>query len=390
MPDGGESVTLRAHSEIADIPAAVWDACAGSGRPFLSHAFLSALEDSGSATPKTGWQPQHLSVTDGTGAVLGVAPLYLKSHSHGEYVFDWGWADAYERAGGRYYPKLQVSVPFTPVAGPRFLIRPDANYDAVFTALLSGMLTLAKRSGVSSLHITFPTGDEWRRLGDAGFLQRIGHQYIWENRGYQTFDDFLATLTARKRKAIRKERRTVADSGLVLRALQGGDIQTRHWDAFDMCYRATADTKWGHPYLTRDFFHRIGACMAERIVLVIAEDGGTPVAGALNFLGDDAIYGRNWGCIGDTPFLHFEACYYQAIDFAIAHGLARVEAGAQGEHKIQRGYLPKETYSAHWIADPGFEDAVRNFLVRESAAMRHEIPALAGLGPYRHSGADNR
>jgi len=322
-------------------------------------------------------------VTGGDGGMLGVAPLYLKSHSYGEYVFDWGWAEAYERAGGRYYPKLQVSVPFTPVAGRRFLIRPGADYEAVFAALLSGMMTLARRTGVSSLHVTFPTGDEWRRLGEAGFLQRVGHQYVWQNRGYESFDDFLATLTARKRKAIRKERRVVADSGLVVRCLHGSEIQPHHWDAFDQCYRATAAHKWGHPYLTQAFFHAIGERMADRIVLVLAEDQGTTVAGALNLLGDDAVFGRNWGCVGDYPFLHFECCYYQAIEFAIANGLGRVEAGAQGEHKIQRGYLPVETYSAHWIADPGLEDAVRHFLARETAMIGHEIEALTEFGPYR-------
>jgi len=383
MPDGGDSVTLRAHAQIGDITSAAWDACAGTGDPFVSHAFLSALEDSGSATPESGWQPQHLSVTGADGGVLGVAPLYLKSHSYGEYVFDWGWAEAYERAGGRYYPKLQLSVPFTPVVGPRFLIRPGADYEAVFSALLSGMMTLARQIGVSSLHVTFPTGDEWRRLGEAGFLQRVGHQYIWQNRGYESFDDFLATLTARKRKAIRKERRVVADSGLVVRRLHGCEIQPQHWDAFDQCYRATAAHKWGHPYLTQAFFHAIGERLADRIVLVLAEDQGTTVAGALNLLGDDAVYGRNWGCVGDYPFLHFECCYYQAIEFAIAKGLSRVEAGAQGEHKIQRGYLPVETYSAHWIADPGLENAVRQFLARETAMVGHEIEALTDVGPYR-------
>jgi len=383
MPDGGESLTLRAHAAIGDIVPAAWDACAGPGDPFVSHAFLSALEDSGSATANTGWQPQHLTVTGGDGEMLGAAPLYLKSHSYGEYVFDWGWAEAYERAGGRYYPKLQASVPFTPVGGPRFLIRPGADREVVFTVLLSGMMTLARRIGVSSLHVTFPTRDEWRRLGEAGFLQRVGRQYVWRNRGYASFDDFLATLTARKRKAIRKERRVIAESGLTIRRLRGDEIEPTHWAAFDRCYRATAAHKWGHPYLTRAFFDAIGERMAERIVLVIAEDRGTPVAGALNLLGDEAIYGRNWGCVGDYPFLHFECCYYQAIEFAIAHGLGRVEAGAQGEHKIQRGYLPVETYSAHWIADPGLEDAVRHFLERETAMVGHEIEALTDYGPYR-------
>jgi hypothetical protein len=387
MPDGGEAVAVRVLNRIGDLPAAAWDACAGDGNPFVSHAFLLALEESGSATPSTGWQPQHLAVVDADDRVLGVAPLYLKGHSYGEYVFDWAWADAYERAGGTYYPKLQGCVPFTPVAGPRFLIRPDADAVAVFQALLGGMVTLARRAGVSSLHVTFPTHAEWTRLGDAGFLQRIGLQYIWENRGYASFDDFLATLTARKRKAIRKERRAVADAGIVLRCLRGGEIRSHHWDTFDRCYRATADHKWGHPYLTREFFHRLGETMGERIVLVFAERDGRPVAGALNLLGAEALFGRNWGCLDEVPFLHFEACYYQAIDFAIAHGLRRVEAGAQGEHKIQRGYLPVETYSAHWIADPGLAEAVRHFLTRETVAMRQQIAGLAALGPYREDTA---
>ncbi len=382
MPDGSEPAAVRVIPEIAQLPAAEWDACAGDN-PFVRHAFLAALEDSGSVSAETGWLPQHLAIADSDGRLLGCVPLYLKSHSYGEYVFDWGWADAYERAGGRYYPKLQASVPFTPVTGPRLLVRPDAERAAVADALITGMLALARRHDVSSLHVTFPTADEWHRLGEAGFLQRVGIQYHWENRGYQSFDEFLAGLASRKRKAIRRERREVAESGLHIRTLTGGDIRPLHWDAFYRFYLATSDKKWGPSYLTRDFFHKLGETMAERVVLVLAELGSEPVAGALNLMGGGVLYGRNWGSIGRFRFLHFEACYYQAIEFAIRHGLKRVEAGAQGEHKIQRGYLPAETYSSHWIRDSGFRDAVADFLERERAGLRHEQLVLSGLAPFR-------
>jgi predicted N-acyltransferase len=382
MPDGSEPAAVRVIPEIAQLPAAEWDACAGDN-PFVRHAFLAALEDSGSVSAETGWLPQHLAIADSDGRLLGCVPLYLKSHSYGEYVFDWGWADAYERAGGRYYPKLQASVPFTPVTGPRLLVRPDAERAAVADALITGMLALARRHDVSSLHVTFPTADEWHRLGEAGFLQRVGIQYHWENRGYQSFDEFLAGLASRKRKAIRRERREVAESGLHIRTLTGGDIRPLHWDAFYRFYLATSDKKWGPSYLTRDFFHKLGETMAERVVLVLAELGSEPVAGALNLMGGGVLYGRNWGSIGRFRFLHFEACYYQAIEFAIRHGLERVEAGAQGEHKIQRGYLPAETYSSHWIRDSGFRDAVADFLERERAGLRHEQLVLSGLAPFR-------
>jgi predicted N-acyltransferase len=382
MPDGSEPAAVRVIPEIAQLPAAEWDACAGDN-PFVRHAFLAALEDSGSVTAETGWLPQHLTIVDPDGRLLGCVPLYLKSHSYGEYVFDWGWADAYERAGGRYYPKLQASVPFTPVTGPRLLVRPDADRAAVADGLIAGMLGLARRHGVSSLHVTFPTADEWQRLGEAGFLKRVGIQYHWENRGYRSFDEFLAGLASRKRKAIRRERREVAESGLHIRTLTGADIQPRHWDAFYRFYLATAEKKWGPSYLTREFFHRLGETLAERVVLVLAELGGEPVAGALNLMGGGVLYGRNWGSIGRFRFLHFEACYYQAIEFAIRHGLDRVEAGAQGEHKIQRGYLPVETYSAHWIHDPGFRGAVADFLERERIGLRHEQLVLSSLAPFR-------
>jgi predicted N-acyltransferase len=388
MPDGGEARAVRVLGGIADVPAAAWDACAGPDNPFVGHAFLRALEDSGSAVARTGWQPRHLTVTDRSGGVIGAAPLYLKSHSYGEYVFDWAWADAYERAGGRYYPKLQASVPFTPVTGPRLLVRPDADREAVAGALIAAMAELGRRSDVSSLHVTFPTRPEWERLGAAGFLQRLGRQYHWENHGYGSFENFLATLSARKRKAIRQERRKVAESGLTIRTLTGEAIEPRHWDAFHRFYMATSDRKWGSPYLTRAFFHRIGETMAERTVLVVAEDRGKPVAGALNLVGADTLYGRNWGSLGHYPLLHFEACYYRAIEFAIERGLRCVEAGAQGEHKIQRGYLPVETYSAHWIADPGFREAVEEFLARERSQTRYEIEALTDYAPFRRTGRD--
>jgi len=383
MPDGAEPVTANLLGAIDEVSAEAWDACAGLDNPFVSHAFLSALEQSGSAVPETGWQPRHLVVPDRDGALLGAAPLYLKSHSYGEYVFDWGWADAYERAGGSYYPKLQACVPFTPVTGPRLLVRPGAEAEAVSAALVAAMAEVARRYQVSSLHVTFCEHGEWRRLGDAGFLQRTGRQFHWENRGYDSFDAFLGSLASRKRKMIRKERRKVAESGITLRALRGEAIEPRHWDAFHRFYLATADRKWGSPYLTREFFHQLGETLAERVVLVVAEDRGELTAAALNLLGEDALYGRNWGALGDYRFLHFEACYYQAIDFAIEHGLARVEAGAQGEHKIQRGYMPVETYSAHWIADPGLRDAVENYLAHERREIAQEIDGLAAYGPFR-------
>jgi uncharacterized protein len=382
MPDGSDSLAVKVIGRMAEVPAAEWDACAGDN-PFVSHAFLSALEDSGSVSAETGWLPQHLLLPDPKGGLLGCAPLYLKSHSYGEYVFDWNWADAYERAGGRYYPKLQCSVPFTPATGPRLLTNPAADRDEVEAGLVAAMLELARRHRASSLHITFPPRGQYERLGAFGLLQRLGVQYHWHNAGYADFDAFLAALASRKRKAIRKERRKVAESGIRLSALGGDEIEPRHWDAFFEFYMATADRKWGQPYLTRAFFHLLGERLADRVVLILADDRGEPVAGALNLKSADTLYGRNWGALGRFRFLHFETCYYQAIDYAIAHGLARVEAGAQGEHKIQRGYLPAPTYSAHWIADPGFASAVEEFLTRERRAMEREIAALEDYSPFK-------
>ena len=390
MPDGSEAIAVRVVSRIAELPAAEWDLLAGAN-PFVSHAFLSALEDSGSATGETGWLPQHLVIAGRDQRLMGAVPLYLKSHSYGEYVFDWGWADAYERAGGSYYPKLQACVPFTPVTGPRLLLHPDCERPPVARALTAGMLELARRTQVSSLHVTFPTEAEWRDLGEAGFLLRTGLQYHWENRGYGSFDDFLGTLASRKRKAIKKERRCVAESGVSLRALTGGEIEPRHWDAFYRFYCATTDKKWGPSYLTREFFHLLGQTLGDRVVLIVAEWQGEPVGAALNLLGDEpeggVLYGRNWGGVGRFKFLHFEACYYQAIDYAIRHGLARVEAGAQGEHKIQRGYMPATTYSAHWIRDPALSQAVAHFLERERRAIDHEQNILESFAPFRKDGS---
>ncbi|MBV8170191.1 MAG: N-acetyltransferase [Alphaproteobacteria bacterium] len=368
---------------IGDIDAAVWDRCAGAENPFLSHAFLNALEVSGSATARTGWLPQHLIAEDGEGRVLGAVPMYLKSHSYGEYVFDHGWADAYRRAGGQYYPKLQVAVPFTPVPGPRLLLAPDAGQD-VADMLIAGLVEVADRRDVSSVHITFAREAEWRRLGEAGFLQRQGFQFHWSNQGYETFDDFLAALSSRKRKAIRKERREAVAGGLTIRRVTGADIEERHWDAFFRFYMSTSDRKWGQAYLNRAFFHEIAKTLADRVMLVMVERDGKLIAGALNLIGADALYGRNWGCIERHPFLHFEACYYQAIEFAIERKLARVEAGAQGEHKLQRGYLPTATYSAHWIRDPSLRRAIADYLQRERSYIRDQIEGLSAEGPFKH------
>ena len=382
MPDGSSPYRLTLHDSIADIPAAAWDACAGGDNPFVSHAFLLALEESRSAVRDSGWLPQHAVIEDEAGSLLAAAPMYLKSHSYGEYVFDHGWADAYMRAGGRYYPKLQVSVPFTPVPGPRLMLHAQAD-PHLFDLLAEGLIDAASQRGVSSLHITFAPEQNWRRLGELGFLQRQGYQFHWSNGGYQSFEDFLKDLSSRKRKSIRKERRDVAESGVEIHTLSGAALEPRHWDAFFRFYRSTSDRKWGQPYLTRAFFERIGASMGDKVVLVLAEHKGKFVAGALNLKGSDTLYGRNWGCLGDYPFLHFECCYYRAIDYAIEHGLARVEAGAQGEHKLQRGYLPAPTHSAHWIREPSFRAAVEDYLSRERLHIARSIEALGTHSPFR-------
>jgi predicted N-acyltransferase len=383
MADGDDAVTVKVASRIADIPAEAWDACAGAENPFVGHAFLRTLEDSGSAARATGWQPQHIVVENRAGRIVAAAPCYLKSHSYGEYVFDWGWAEAYERAGGTYYPKLQVSVPFTPVTGSRLLVRPDADAEAVRRLLIAGLVGLAQSRKVSSLHATFCTEPEWRAFAEAGFLQRMGQQFHWTNQGYRSFDDFLASLNARKRKTIRKERRD-ANEEVEIEVLTGPALQERHMEAFYAFYLNTVDRKWAHAYLDRRFFTLLRERLADRLVLVMARHGKDYVAGALNLRGGDTLYGRNWGCTERFRNLYFEACFYRAIDFAIEHGLTRVAAGAQGPHKISRGYLPAPTWSAHWIRDAGFRDAVEGFLARERRQMAREMDALEDeRSPYR-------
>lgn len=386
MPEGERAVTVEVLDAIGAVPAAEWDACAGDDNPFVGHAFLSALEDSGSVGRDSGWLPRHMALKDGDGRLIGAVPLYLKGHSFGEYVFDHAWADAYERAGGQYYPKLLSAVPFTPVTGPRLLVRPGADRADTQATLTAAMLRLAEKLGVSSLHVNFPLEDEWQSLGEHGLMQRMGQQYHWENRGYGSFDDFLAALSSRKRKAIRKERREVVEAGVRLHALTGDALRAEHWDAFYRFYRSTTDRKWGWDYLSRPFFDLLHERLRDRVVLILAERDGDWVAGALNLLGRETLYGRNWGCTARFRFLHFEACYYQAIDFAIANGLKRVEAGAQGQHKLQRGYLPVATYSAHWIADPGFRRAVADFLRRERQAVGEDIEVMMDYSPFRKGG----
>jgi predicted N-acyltransferase len=381
MPDDGPLLTLTLHPKIAEIPAADWDACAGDDNPFVSHAFLSAMEDSGSAGSRTGWLPQHAALRDAEGTLLAAAPMYAKSHSYGEYVFDHGWANAFERAGGDYYPKLQVAPPFSPVPGPRLLRRPGGGI--AVEGMAAALVQACRQLKLSSVHATFCTEAEWHALGEAGWLRRLGMQFHWENNGYSTFDDFLGALASRKRKVLRRERRDAQACGLEYSTLRGAEIEERHWDAFYRFYRATVDRKWGSAYLTRSFFSMLSERLGDRVVLMVAENAGKPVAGALNLAGRDTLYGRNWGCEGEWPFLHFELCYYRAIDYAIAHGLKRVEAGAQGQHKIQRGYLPTRTFSAHWIDHPGLSRAVGNFLAEERPAIDADIFALAEQSPFR-------
>ena len=382
MPDGREEISVQVLTKISDIPAVDWDVCAGNENPFVSHAFLNALEQSGSVSDRNGWLPQHLMIEDENGQVAACMPIYLKNHSYGEYIFDWSWADAYERAGGKYYPKLQTAVPFTPATGPRMLVR-DGAPERYYDVLIAGMIQLARQHNVSSLHVTFPLESEWKRLGQAGFLQRTSKQFHWENKGYETFDEFLGELNSRKRKAIKKERRQVAAQGIELYPVTGADFTEDHWDTFYHYYMDTIDRKWRRPYLTREFFSILGETMADVAVLIFAEHDGRRVAGALNLRGSDTLFGRNWGCTEDFKFLHFEACYYQAIDFAIQHKLQWVEAGAQGPHKIQRGYLPREVYSAHWIEDPNFREAVERFVDQERRDVDYEIKGLMEYSPYR-------
>jgi uncharacterized protein len=380
MPDM-PNLTLSLHAAIDDIDADDWNACAGAGNPFVSHAFLACVEESGSTGKRTGWLPQHAALRDRDGVLVGCAPMYGKSHSYGEYVFDHAWANAFERAGGDYYPKLQIASPFSPVPGPRFLIRPDGG--AGFATMGAAVAQACGELGLSSVHATFCTEAEWEELGEAGWLQRLGMQFHWQNQGYACFDDFLGAMSSRKRKTLRRERRDAQSCGLEFVTLRGPEITRAQWRDFYRFYTSTVDRKWGSAYLTQDFFTLLGQRLGEQVVLMLALEHGKPVAGALNLMGSDALYGRNWGCDRDYPFLHFELCYYRALDFAIENGLARVEAGAQGQHKIQRGYLPAPTYSVHWIRHRGLHDAVADFLVHERAEKLVEMEELAELGPYK-------
>ena len=379
--------SVKVVSQISEIKAGDWDACANpdSARhnPFVSHAFLKALEDAGTLGPKTGWLPRHLVLEDGANGVAAVAPCYLKGHSQGEYVFDHGWADAYQRAGGRYYPKLLLAVPFTPVPGPRLLVKPGPRAIADEQVLAAAAVELASQSGFSSVHMTFLDKDVQARLGAFGFLARTGQQFHWHNQGYEDFEDFLNSFASRKRKAVRKERAEAMSDGIAIEHITGADITEAHWDAMYEFYMDTGNRKWGHPYLNREFFSELGKSMSARCLLIFAKRAGRYVAGALNIIGGDCLYGRYWGAIEHHPALHFEICYYQAIDYAIAHGLARVEAGAQGEHKLARGYLPVETFSAHWLADPGLKRAVERYLVEERKAVKEEVVEMAALGPFK-------
>ncbi|MBD3679910.1 MAG: N-acetyltransferase [Rhodobacteraceae bacterium] len=382
-------IEINIHDSLSEIGETDWDACAcpevaDGGRPhdpFTTYRFLHALEDSGSVGPGTGWQPRYLTAWM-DGELIAAAPLYAKGHSQGEYIFDHNWAHAYERAGGRYYPKLQIAVPFTPASGRRFLVRPGFE-EAGQAALIQGAIQLAEQHGLSSVHATFCTEEEAKVGESLGLLHRVTDQFHWENRSYADFEGFLADLSSRKRKTIRKERRTAQDFGGEIRALTGDQIEPEHWDAFWAFYQDTGSRKWGTPYLTRAFFDCVHETMREDMVLVLAIRDGRPVAGALNFIGRETLFGRYWGCLEDHPCLHFELCYYQAIDWAIRHGLQRVEAGAQGDHKLARGYLPVTTHSLHWVADKGFRRAIAQYLESEREAVDQEIEILTSYGPFR-------
>jgi predicted N-acyltransferase len=438
-----DEILIRMATGLAEIPAAQWDACAGQRRskagrpcpapdaavdklstsqgapadnrtphgvpvenravnvnsednlspelstrgylnnPFVSHAFLSALEQTSCVGGRTGWQPRYLLAERTDGTLLGAVPSYVKTHSQGEYVFDHGWAEAFEHAGGAYYPKLQTSVPFTPVTGPRLLARPGPQAGFIRETLGEALAKLTDANNLSSAHVTFLTEPEWRLLGEQGYLLRTDQQFHFENSGYGSFEDFLSALSSRKRKTIRRERKEALSPGIDIVWLTGSDLTEEVWDAFFAFYMDTGSRKWGRPYLTREFFSAIGETMADRIVLIMAKRAGRTIAGAINFLGHDTLYGRNWGAVEHHPFLHFEVCYYQAIDYAIHHGLRWVEAGAQGEHKLARGYLPHTTYSAHYISDPGLRRAVAEYLKRERSYVEAASAELAAAAPFR-------
>ena len=378
---------VEAYGRVAEIGRQAWDSCANNpayaANPFVCFDFLDAAEAAGCAVERNGWGPRHLLVRGGDGAADGVMPLYLKSHSRGEYVFDWAWADAYERAGGRYYPKLLSAAPFTPATGPRLMVRAGED-DGAAKMLLAGALQLCEQTGASGLHVTFPTEAQWKFLGQQGLLLRQDQQYHWLNPGYRDFDDYLGALSSSRRKTIRRERRD-AQGAVEIVALTGSELKEEHWDAFYGFYMDTGSRKWGTPYLNRQFYSLLSERMADRVLLVLARQGGQWIAGALNLLGGDCLYGRYWGCAVDVPFLHFELCYYQAIEHAIRLGLPRVEAGAQGQHKIARGYLPTSVYSAHYIADPALRAPIGRYLDQERAAVRQEMDWLTEeYSPFRH------
>lgn len=380
--DGTDALSISVIGDLANIERAVWDGLANPADapfdPFLCWDFLQALEESGCATAASGWQPAHLIAREAGGAIVGVMPLYAKDHSYGEYVFDHAWADALHRAGGAYYPKLQCAVPFTPVPGRRIFAR-DA---AVEVALAQGAIGLAQRAGASSVHATFASEAQCQRLAPLGYLTRVGLQYHWFNRDYSSFADFLADLSSQKRKTMRRERER-ASEGVRIKRLQGDDIKAHDWDFFFRCYMDTGSRKWGSPYLNRQFFDLLGERMGDKCVLFVADCDGAPIASALNLIGGEALYGRYWGRVADVPFLHFELCYYQAIDVAIELKLPRVEAGAQGDHKLARGYVPAPTYSAHWIAHPGLRTAIARYLEAETPAIVNEAEVLAEHTPFK-------
>lgn len=381
-----ERLSAKLVQSIGAIDAASWDACANPDadtyNPFVAHAFLKALEDAGTVGPGSGWMPCHL-VLSRNGEMSGIMPLYLKTHSQGEYVFDHAWAEALQRVGGQYYPKLQCSVPFSPVPGPRLLVTPGADPQQSRSLLARAALSALHELSASSLHITFAKKEEWSALADMGFLQRVGQQFHWHNDGYASFEEFLSTLASRKRKAIRREREDALSSGIELEQVTGGAITEAHWDTFFAFYLDTGSRKWGRPYLNRKFFSLLGETLGRQCLLIMAKRAGDYIAGALHIIGGDCLYGRYWGAVEHHPFLHFELCYYTAIDYAIAHKLKRVEAGAQGEHKLARGYLPTPTYSLHWIEDPRLRSAVGRYLAAERADVAEITEELRALGPFR-------
>ncbi len=379
--DNPTGIFARVPDDIASLPATDWDACAGTANPFISHAFLSAMEESGSVGPGTGWKSLPIIIEDEAGKIAACLPSYLKSHSQGEYIFDQQWAHAFENAGGQYYPKIQIASPFSPVPGPRLLLRDEA----LAVPLLRAAEQLAANNGISSVHATFVTENQLDFFREAGWMIRSDSQFHWRNNGYTEFQDFLDALSSRKRKAIKKERRNAQEAAEIIH-VSGGDITAEYWDYFWEFYQDTGARKWGTPYLTRAAFDLLHQKMGDKLLLILALQDGIPIAGALNVIGEDTLYGRYWGCSRDIPFLHFEICYYQAIDAAIARGLKYVEAGAQGSHKLARGYQPVPTWSAHYIVDPGFRSAIADYLDRERRAVAADIEFLAEMGPFKKTG----